>query len=190
MDRRTFLKSSALGAGAIAASRGLEARAADGVVGPGPTPFALSVDGTRREVRLEPRTTLLDALRNDLDVTGAKRVCDRATCGACTVLLDGDPVYACSVLAIEAAGREVRTIRSIGSSETLHPVQEAFVEADAQQCGFCTPGFVIAFAGLLERNPKPTNKEIERALSGNLCRCGTYGGMRRVVERFARREES
>ncbi|MDX1384855.1 MAG: (2Fe-2S)-binding protein [Thermoanaerobaculia bacterium] len=187
VSRRDFLKGGAAGAvvGGMA-SRAQGAAAADAVsgtdvVGPGPVAVTLTVNGERREARIEPRVTLLDALRDRLDLTGAKKVCDRATCGACTVLVDGAPVYACSVLAIEAQGAEITTVEGLGSPEDLHPVQAAFVANDAQQCGYCTPGFVVACKAFLDAHPEPTLAEIERGLGGNLCRCGTYNGIKQVL---------
>jgi xanthine dehydrogenase YagT iron-sulfur-binding subunit len=140
------------------------------------------VNGAKRETQVEPRVTLLDALRNYVDVTGPKRVCDRGTCGACTVLLDGKPVYSCMMLALEAQGRKIETAEHLlGSDGQLHPVPAAFAAADAQQCGFCTPGFVMAMKATLDRNPNATAAEIERGLCGNICRCGTYQQMRDAV---------
>lgn len=190
LSRRTFLRGGA--AGAIAsgllppAARGESAETAvdaaeTQLLGPGAVEVVLEVNGRERRTSVEPRVTLLDALRDRLDVTGPKKVCDRGTCGACTVLLDGRVVYSCSVLAIEAQGSEITTVEGLGSPDDLHPVQAAFVDNDAQQCGFCTPGLVVATAALLERNPNPTEDEVERALGGNLCRCGTYAGIRKVV---------
>jgi len=184
-SRRDFLK----GAG-VAVSTGLltapEAASAapehpSGVVGPGAVPITLQINGKAQSLKLEPRVTLLDALRNYLDITGAKKVCDRGVCGACTVILDGHPVYACNVLAIEAEGHRIETIESLGSPENLHPVMAAFVEHDGQQCGFCTPGFVVACKAFLDKHPDPTRDEVERGLGGNLCRCGTYAGIREAV---------
>ena len=152
-----------------------------GVLGPGSVEVSLRVNGKARRMSVEPRVTLLDALRDHLDVTGPKKVCDRGTCGACTVIEDGKLIYACSRLAIESENREIVTVEGLGTPEQMHPVQAAFVEYDAQQCGFCTPGFVTAVSVLLEQNPNPTAAEVSRALGGNLCRCGTYGGMRKVV---------
>jgi xanthine dehydrogenase YagT iron-sulfur-binding subunit len=143
--------------------------------------MSFRVNGKQLEARLEPRVTLLDALRDQFELTGAKRVCDRGTCGACTVLLDGNAVYACSVLAIEAQGRPIATVEGLGTPEKMHPLQAAFVENDAQQCGFCTPGFVMAAKALLDANSNPSLADVHRGLSGNFCRCGTYAGLRQAV---------
>lgn len=158
--------------------------AAGGVVGPGAAPIALRINGQMHKLTLEPRVTLLDALRNHLDLTGAKKVCDRGTCGACTVHLNGKAVYSCSMLAIDAAqsGGDIRTIESLAPPEgQIHPLSAAFVENDAQQCGFCTPGFVMASKAYLDAHPHPTYDEVRAALGGNICRCGTYMGVRRAV---------
>ncbi|HWR14061.1 MAG TPA: 2Fe-2S iron-sulfur cluster-binding protein [Terriglobales bacterium] len=152
------------------------------VYGPGPVPVTLNVNGKLLKAQLEPRVTLLDALRDQFELTGAKRVCDRAECGACTVLLDGKPVYACSVLAVDAQNRKIETIESLtGPGNTLHPIQQAFIQNDAQQCGFCTPGFVVASKALLDKYPKPTPEQIHHELAGNYCRCGTYAGIRAAL---------
>ena len=151
------------------------------ILGPGAVPVTLRINGKPQKLSLEPRVTLLDALRNHLDITGAKKVCDRGTCGACTVILDGKPVYACGVLAIEAQGKDVQTIEGLSAPGKLHPVSAAFVEHDAQQCGFCTPGFVMAVKAFLDRNPNPTLQDVEKGLGGNLCRCGTYVGIRQAA---------
>jgi xanthine dehydrogenase YagT iron-sulfur-binding subunit len=143
------------------------------------------VNGKVYKAELEPRVTLLDALRDQFDLTGAKRVCDRAECGACTVLLDNKTVYACAVLAIEAQHKSITTVESLVQQGSLHPVQQAFIDNDASQCGFCTPGFVVACKALLDAHPHPTVDEIRRGLSGNLCRCGTYAGIRQAVAQLA-----
>jgi xanthine dehydrogenase YagT iron-sulfur-binding subunit len=130
---------------------------------------------------------LLDALRDQLDITGAKRVCDRGECGACTVLLDNRTVYACSVLAIEAQGKTITTVETLMHGETLHPIQQAFVDNDASQCGFCTPGFVVAFKAFLDQNPNVRPEEIRRGLSGNLCRCGTYHGIQLAIAQMSQK---
>jgi xanthine dehydrogenase YagT iron-sulfur-binding subunit len=143
--------------------------------------MTLLVNGETLKASLEPRVTLLDALRDHLDLTGAKKVCDRGTCGACTVILDGKAVYSCSVLAIEAQGKPIATVEGLGRPGKLHPLQAAFVDNDALQCGFCTPGFVMAAKALLDHNPHPTPDEVHHGLSGNFCRCGTYAGLRKAV---------
>ncbi len=181
LSRRDFLR----GAGATVSGGLLVAdelaRAAPpapaGVVGPGAVPVTLKINNRVHTLNLEPRVTLLDALRNHLDLTGAKKVCDRATCGACTVILDGKPVYSCTVLAIEAQGHDVVTIEGLGDEHHLHPVMAAFVNHDAQQCGFCTPGFVVACKAFLDKHPNPTLDDVRKGLGGNLCRCGTYMGV-------------
>ncbi len=186
LTRRDFLKGAGVtvSGGIIAASGATALEAAQssgGVVGPGPVPIALKVNGKLHRLRLEPRVTLLDALRDHLDITGAKKVCDRATCGACTVMLDRHPVYSCTVLAIEAEGREITTIEALAKPGELSPVMEEFWKNDGQQCGFCTPGFVMACTAFLETHPNPTVEEIEKGLGGNICRCGTYAGVRQAA---------
>lgn len=151
------------------------------VHGPGKVSVVLNVNGNRLTAELEPRVTLLEALRNNFDLTGAKSVCDRGTCGACTVLMDGKTVYACSVLAIEAQGKKITTVEGLAEGESLTPIMQAFVDHDAQQCGFCTPGFIIATTHFLQEHPSATEDDIRRGLSGNFCRCGTYNGIRAVA---------
>ena len=183
VTRRTFLKVSGvpLAAAPLLTPRLVRAAGAEVPVhGPGKARFNLTVNGQPRPVEVEPRVTLLEALRQDLDVTGAKRVCDRGTCGACTVLMDGKTVYACSVLAIDAQGAKITTVEGLAAGG-LHPVQQAFIDHDGLQCGFCTPGFVVACKALLDKHPSPTREEMEAGLSGNFCRCGTYAGIREAV---------
>ncbi|HVP91329.1 MAG TPA: (2Fe-2S)-binding protein [Terriglobales bacterium] len=134
----------------------------------------LTVNGTPKTLTVAANETLLDVLRGRLELAGPKKVCDRGECGGCTVLLDGAPVYACMLLAVRADGRSVTTVEGLARGGKLHPVQEAFVENDGYQCGFCTPGFLMTTAAFLETNPSPTPDEIRQALSGNLCRCGNY----------------
>lgn len=148
--------------------------AGTGVVGPGPVAVAVSVNGSPRRLEVEPRTTLAEALRDALGLTGTKIACDRGACGACTVWLDGKPVCACTLLAIDAEGREVTTIEGLAEGEALHPVQAAFIEHDALQCGFCTPGMVMSCAALLARDPRPDADAVREAIAGHYCRCGTY----------------
>jgi xanthine dehydrogenase YagT iron-sulfur-binding subunit len=139
-----------------------------------------TLNGSDRTLSVEPRRTLLDALRHDLALTGTKKVCDMGNCGACTVLLDGRAVYSCLTLAVECAGREVTTIEGLARGSELDPVQRAFIEADAFQCGFCTPGQIMSLRGLLNEHPAPTDDQILRAVSGNLCRCGAYQNILRA----------
>ncbi|MDT5121332.1 MAG: xanthine dehydrogenase YagT iron-sulfur-binding subunit [Acidobacteriota bacterium] len=136
----------------------------------------LDINNQQRTARVEPRTTLLNTLRNNLDapLTGPKLVCDMGTCGACTVLMDGKPVYSCLVLAVDAIGKKITTVEGLGAPESLNAVQSAFVEKDALMCGFCTPGFVTTISAYLKKNPNPTLAEVREACKGNFCRCGTY----------------
>lgn len=194
LSRRAFIK----GAGAAAAVAGLasvkpaiaaetgkpqdsaESRASSigpGIVerlGPGAQTFTLKINGAAQQITVEPRVTLLAALRDQLGFTGTKLVCDRGACGACTVHMDGRPVTSCMILAADARGHEITTIEGLGTSARMHPVQRAFVETDAMQCGFCTPGMVMSVAALLKDRPQATAEEIKRAIAGNTCRCGTY----------------
>lgn len=149
--------------------------------------IALTVNGRKVALEVEANETLLDALRDKLDLTGAKRVCDRGECGGCTVLLDGAPVYACLYLAIRADGRTVRTVEGLAEVDKLHPVQEAFIEKDGYQCGYCTPGFIMTATACLEKNPDPSPEEIRQALSGNLCRCGNYAKIFEAVGAAAKK---
>ena len=130
----------------------------------------LNVNGIEHTVQVEPRRTLLDLLRNDLGLTGTKKACDMGNCGACTVLIDGRAVYSCLLLAIDCAGRQIATVESLEDD----PLQRAFIEADAFQCGFCTPGQIMSVKALINENSSPSDEEIVRAVSGNLCRCGAY----------------
>jgi xanthine dehydrogenase YagT iron-sulfur-binding subunit len=190
VSRRDFLKISTISAAAVPILGTKIVQAAGEpvkVYGPGKTPVELTINGQKHTLQLEPRVTLLDTLRDQLDITGAKRVCDRAECGACTVLLDNKPVYACSVLAIEAQGKSITTIESLMQGENLNPIQLAFVDNDASQCGFCTPGFVVAFKAVLDKNPSASPEEIRHGLSGNVCRCGTYHGIHLAIAQLAQK---
>jgi xanthine dehydrogenase YagT iron-sulfur-binding subunit len=151
------------------------------ILGPGAVPVQVTINGKAYSASLEPCITLLDAMREVWGLTGAKRVCDRGTCGACTVLLDGKRVYACSQLAIDVQDHEITTIESLDADGTLDPVQQAFVDNDALQCGFCTAGFVMSCKGYLTEDPDPAPEEIDRGMGGNICRCGTYIGIRAAV---------
>ncbi len=180
-SRRGFLK----GAGVAAATTAVEsanalareAQAAaqpDPTLGPGALPVKLRINGQDHAVTIEPRYTLAETLRNNVGLTGTKVVCDRGSCSACTVWLDNVPALACMTLAIDATGREITTIEGLATGDTMHQVQAAFVKHDALQCGFCTPGMIMSCAALLERNPNPRLADVKHAVSGNLCRCGTY----------------
>jgi xanthine dehydrogenase YagT iron-sulfur-binding subunit len=153
--------------------------------GPEPVKLVLQVNGDRHEVEVEPRVTLLDVLRDRLELTGAKEVCDRATCGACTVLVNGQPVYSCMKLAVEMQAQQITTVEGLGGPNSLTPIQRAFVECDALMCGYCTPGFVMSLTGLFSAKPNPTIDEIKKACSGNLCRCGTYPHIFKAAQRVA-----
>ena len=142
--------------------------------GPGEADIAFTVNGAPAKVRAAPRRTLLDTLRETLALTGTKKVCDEGTCGACTVLVDGRPVYSCMTLAITCEGKSIETIEGIAKDGELHPVQRAFIDADAFQCGFCTPGQIMSIVALLRENNAPTEDDVRRAVAGNLCRCGAY----------------
>ena len=181
LDRRTFLKGMGTGligsatisqgilapdaVAAMAAAKGEEIEKAT---------VTLTINGKKQALEVEPREILLDVLRERLQLTGSKLVCGHGECGACTVILNGRTVYSCMMLAIEADGAKITTIEGLGQPGNLHPVQKKFIEHDAYQCGFCTPGFEISLADLLEKNPNPNIEEIKKGLSGNICRCGAY----------------
>lgn len=196
LSRRQFLKISGVSAAVplaaplVASASALALESADdsagAVQGPGKVLVTLTINGKSQRAQLEPRVTLLDALRDQFELTGAKRVCDRGTCGACTVHLDGKAVYSCSVLAIDAQGHAITTVESLSNGDKLHPIQQAFIDNDAQQCGFCTPGFVMAMKAFLDHHPNPTPEEVKHGMGGNFCRCGTYAGMRAAVMQAAK----
>jgi xanthine dehydrogenase YagT iron-sulfur-binding subunit len=177
VSRRNFLKSTGvvgLAATVVSAPDAAEAQTGPRPVGPGDVPVRLNVNGKQLNLMIEPRVTLLDALRMRADLTGNKRGCDRGACGACTMIVDGRAVYACSTLAIEVQGKQIRNVDGLANGATLHPVQQAFCDKDALMCGFCTPGFVMASVALLEKTPNPTPEQIRKGLDGNICRCGTF----------------
>jgi len=182
VSRRDFLKSAgvtSIAAGVVGGAADVDAQTgAARVLGPGDVSVQLTVNGKRIDLRIEPRVTLLDALRMRADLTGNKRVCDRGACGACTMIVDGRAVYSCSTLAIEVQGKQVRNVDGLASANgTLHPVQQAFCDQDAMMCGFCTPGFIMATVALLEKNRNPTEAQMRKGLDGNICRCGTFVGV-------------
>lgn len=178
-SRRTFLKSLGTTA-AVAATAQVNAVAAElekanteKIIGPNAVPVTLKVNGETLKLQLEPRVTLLDALRNYSSLTGAKEGCDRAACGACTVMIDDVPVYSCQKLAIEAQGKAITTVEGLAKNGNLTKVQQAFLEKDALMCGYCTPGFVMSVTALLRKNPHPSVDDVKHACAGNICRCGT-----------------
>jgi aerobic-type carbon monoxide dehydrogenase small subunit (CoxS/CutS family) len=179
-SRRDFLKSAGVAAAtATITNTTVEALAQDNkesraVLGPTPVKLTLNINGQPKTLDLEPRTTLAEALRINLDMTGTKVVCDRGACSACTVFLDGTPVCSCMTLALDARNKQIKTIEGLAEGDKLHPIQEQFIEHDAMQCGFCTPGMIMSCAALLEHNKAPTLDDVKNATRGNLCRCGTY----------------
>jgi xanthine dehydrogenase YagT iron-sulfur-binding subunit len=186
LTRRGFLQLMGAGAVASTASQGVGAELSAEVLEPAEmAKIRLLVNGRRHRVLVEPRWSLLFVLRERLGLTGTKVGCERGECGACTVLINGEPRYACMTLAIEAEGKEITTIEGLMKGEELGPVQQAFLEHDAFQCGYCTPGQIMAVEGLLRANPNPSPEEIRRGLSGNLCRCGTYEHIFRAARRAA-----
>jgi len=190
ISRRDFLKISSIAASAplVVGPTVLKVEGQDVEVhGPGKSNIELTVNGKKYTAQLEPRVTLLDAMREQFEITGPKRVCDRGACGACTVLMDNKPVYACSILAIEAQRKQIITTEGLMQGDQLGPVQAAFVENDAQQCGFCTPGFVVATKAFLDKYPNATQEQVRHGLGGNFCRCGTYAGIKKVVDQLSHR---
>ncbi len=192
LSRRSFMKT--MGASAAASSLAAAAQASGlagldepekasgpAVLGPDVVSITLNINGKPTPVKVDPASTLLEVLRINLGLTGSKEVCDRGACGACSVIMDGKLVAACMTLALDCVSSRITTVEGIGTPENMDPVQVAFVKHDAMQCGYCTPGFVVASRVLLNNNPKPTLTEIKRGLSGNICRCGTYTNMFNAV---------
>jgi aerobic-type carbon monoxide dehydrogenase small subunit (CoxS/CutS family) len=186
ISRRNFLKG--VGTGTVAATvapsvligseKAADAQMGDAIAN---ATIQLNINGKSYQVEVEARTTLLTVLRDgidtsgsNIDLTGAKLICDRGECGGCTVMVDGKTIYACMMLAIDAQDKQITTVEGLADGDDLHPVQEAFIQHDAMMCGFCTPGFIVSSAALLSENAKPTLEEIKVGLSGNTCRCGTY----------------
>jgi xanthine dehydrogenase YagT iron-sulfur-binding subunit len=189
-SRRSFVIGSAAAAAAIVVSPILGS-AAEGAetapkVDPNAIPVALTVNGTRHDLRLDPRTTLLDALREHLDLTGTKKGCDQGACGACTVLIDGRRYNSCLTLAVMHGGQKIVTIEGLAADGRLHPVQAAFIRNDGFQCGYCTPGQICSAVALLKEGHAGSDDEIREWMSGNICRCGAYGGIVEAVKEAAK----
>jgi xanthine dehydrogenase YagT iron-sulfur-binding subunit len=181
VSRRELLRGAGVSAvGAVLADSGLMGLASAGetgsakVFGPGAVPLSFTVNGQARSLRVDPATTLVEALRLGLGLTGTKVGCDRGACSACTVWVDGEVAASCMTFALDVQGKKITTIEGLADGDRLHPVQAAFVQHDALQCGFCTPGMVMSCAALVEHNPRPTLEDVKSAVSGHLCRCGTY----------------
>ena len=186
VTRRGFLQLMGAGAIASAATGELTAQPAAEILNPGEmNKVTLLINGRRHRLLIEPRWSLLYVIRERLGLTGTKVGCERGECGACTVLINGQPRYACLILAAEAEGTEITTLEGLMKGEDLGPVQQAFLENDAFQCGYCTPGQIMAVEGLLRANPNPSAEEIRQGMSGNLCRCGTYPNIFKAVRRAA-----
>lgn len=183
ISRRGFLKGAGVTAAGTALLEGVQVFSREAIAathngvkeyGPGAVPVTLTVNGKEHTIQIEPRTTLAEALRVHMNLTGTKIICDRGSCSGCTVLLNKTPINSCMTLAMDAIGHKVTTIEALSSNGELHPLQAAFVKHDAMQCGFCTPGMVMTCSALLDKNPKPTEIDVRKATAGNLCRCGTY----------------
>jgi aerobic-type carbon monoxide dehydrogenase small subunit (CoxS/CutS family) len=195
--RRTFIKSIGISSVGVAAVKGegmvgqLQKAGIlqrDTIVGPGKIKITLQVNGKNVNTQIEPRTMLAEAIRDHLHLTGTKIGCNRGSCGACTVILEGKAVPSCMTLALDAIGKPIETIEGLEESkDKLHPLQEAFIEHDALQCGFCTSGMIMSAKHLLDKTKSPTTEEIKEAVSGNLCRCGTYPHVFNAVETAAKK---
>lgn len=180
ISRRSFLKTAGIAGGAMTAgvlikpSHKARARPSpkSEPLGPGPVEITLDVNGKKYVIKAEPRVTLLEALREHLGLTGTKRICDHGECSACTVLLDGRATCSCMTLALDAQGKKVTTIEGLAQGNTLHPLQKAFIDHDALQCGFCTPGMILSLKALLDKHPRATPEQVKAAVAGNYCRCG------------------
>jgi len=193
VSRRSFLKTAggtALGSTLLAslppAVKDSFAEETNDELSPGTVPLTFRVNGERKWLKVDPRDTLLHVLRNQIGLTGTKMTCNRGQCGACTVLLDGEAVYSCHMLALDAEGRDVTTVEGLLAGEALHPIQQAFVDHDGLQCGFCTSGQIMAAQGLLNRYPNPTRDQVLEGMSGNLCRCSAYPNILKSVLSMAK----
>ncbi|HEX3579233.1 MAG TPA: 2Fe-2S iron-sulfur cluster-binding protein [Thermoanaerobaculia bacterium] len=185
-SRRSFVLGTAAAAAAIVVNPILGSADPAPRVDPNAIPVALTINGTRHELRLDPRTTLLDALREHLDLTGTKKGCDQGACGACTVLIDGRRYNSCLTLAVMHGGQNITTIEGLAENGRLHPVQAAFIRNDGFQCGYCTPGQICSAVALLKEGHAGSDDEIREWMSGNICRCGAYGGIVEAVKEAAK----
>ena len=186
-SRRAFLKGASVAAvtGSVAGTLTAASPKTAQVYGPGNHPIQLKINGQLQDVSVEPRSTLLDTLRDRLDITGAKKVCDRGACGGCTMLVDGQPVNSCMMLAFDAVGTEITTIESLSDGDQVHPLIQNFVDCDALQCGFCTPAMVMSSYACLQKHGKPSMEQMRQDMSGNICRCGTYTRVFEAIQRTA-----
>ena len=192
VSRRSFLKGSGVAVAATAIAHAAEEavaqeKQAEGAVTSATArPVELTINGEVHKLKLEPRVTLLDAIRNDCHLTGCKEVCTTQNCGACTVMIDGKAVYACTRLAVAEQGKKITTVEALSAGGKIDPVIPCFIKHDATQCGYCTPGFVVATRAFLNEHPKATLEEIQKGLGGNLCRCGTYDGVAKCALELAK----
>jgi aerobic-type carbon monoxide dehydrogenase small subunit (CoxS/CutS family) len=187
LTRRGFMQGVGVAGGVAVVAKSAHAATKQPKVLPAKkVPITLNVNGKDYRLRVEPRITLLRALRNDLDLTGTKEICDRGSCGGCSITLDGQLVNSCMLLAVDAVGRKVGTIEGLAKGDKMHPLQEAFCKHDALQCGFCTPGMLMACKTLLDSNKNPSLVQIKKGLSGNICRCGTYNNIFAAVQTAAK----
>jgi aerobic-type carbon monoxide dehydrogenase small subunit (CoxS/CutS family) len=186
LTRRGFMQGVGVAGGVAVIAKDAVAAGSPKTLPAKKVPITLNVNGKDHKLKVEPRVTLLRALRNELDLTGSKEVCDRGACGACSVHLDGMLVTSCMTLAVDAVGKKVTTIEGLAKGDKLDPIQAAFVQHDALQCGFCTPGMVMACKALLNENKSPTLVQIKKGLSGNICRCGTYNHIFAAVQTAAK----
>ena len=191
VSRRGFLKGMGVGTAAAAMATAmvpqLEAETAPLVKGIREAVIVTEINGKKYRLAVKSHWTLLDVLRRELGLTGTKKTCDRSSCGACTVIMDGKTVYACSLLAVEADGRKITTIEALSDGDTLHPIQAAFIREDAYQCGFCTPGMIMSTKALLDSSPRASLADIKEALSGNICRCAAYPKITKAVLSLAQK---
>jgi len=189
LDRRAMLKTAAMGTTVLSLPARGQTPRSDDEAGPPRSEVLLRVNGERHALTLDNRTTLLDALRHELDLTGSKKGCDHGQCGACTVLVDGERHLACLTLAVSITGREVTTIEGLAGEGSLHPMQQAFIDNDAFQCGYCTPGQIMSAIGCVKEGHATTEAEIREYMSGNLCRCAAYPNIVAAVQQAAAKME-